>query len=65
MNPSTKIDIERIARAARIYVYNYVAAQVLAIHPVTFSRLCRENGIESPYARRRRLVRERKDHPYA
>lgn len=65
MNPSNKIEIERILRVSRIYVYNYVAAQVLGIHPVTFSRLCRENGIESPYARRQRLVRERKDPSYA
>ncbi len=53
-------DRDQIERVARIYASNEDAAQALGIVMRSFSRLCRRHGIETPYARRRRLVREAK-----
>ncbi len=50
-----KIERERVERVARIYSSNQEASQALGIVMQSFGRLCREYGIESPYARRRRL----------
>lgn len=47
-----KIEPNRIARAARIYGSNQDASRALGIAAGTFSRLCRQYGIETPYARR-------------
>ena len=52
-----KISRERVERAARIYASNKEASQALCIAVQTFGRLCRRYGIESPYDRRRRLLR--------
>ena len=54
-----KIERERVERVARIYASNQEASQALGIVMQSFGRLCREYGIETPYARRRRL-RQRK-----
>ena len=51
---------KRVERVARIYASNKDASAALGIAPGSFSRLCREYGIETPYSRRRRrLVRAR------
>ena len=50
----TGIDRERIELVARLYATNQAACQVLDIALQSFSRLCRNYGIETPYARRRR-----------
>jgi len=52
-----KIARERIERAARIYASNQDASQALGIAAGTFSRLCRQYEIETPYARRHRRRR--------
>ena len=52
-----KIAKERIERVARIYASNQDASQALGIAAGTFSRLCRQYGIETPYARRYRRRR--------
>ena len=44
-----------VARAARLYTSNTDAAAALAITLRSFSRLCRRYGIETPWARKRRL----------
>ncbi len=54
-----KIGRERVERAARIYSSNQEAGQALGIVMQSFGRLCREYGIETPYARRRRLRQRR------
>ena len=48
------IEKERIERCARIYNSNAEAARALGIAPASFGRLCRQHGIESPYARKAR-----------
>ena len=57
-----RIARERIERAARIYASNQEASQALGIAAGTFGRLCRQYGIETPYARRRRRHQLRVDH---
>jgi len=47
-----RIDRERIERVARIYSNNQDASRALGIAAGTFGRLCRQYGIETPYARR-------------
>lgn len=49
---ATKIDRERIERAARIYGSNRDAGMALGIAPGSFGRLCRRYNIETPQARR-------------
>lgn len=53
-----KISRERVKRVARIYASNKEASQALGINLRSFGRLCRRYGVESPYARRRRRLRE-------
>jgi|GEM_PF-682645 hypothetical protein len=48
------IDRVRIERVARMYASNQAAGQALGIAPRSFSRLCRQHGIETPYSRQRR-----------
>lgn len=48
---------ELVERAARVYASNQEASQALGIAMGSFGRLCRQYGIESPYARRRRRRR--------
>ncbi len=48
------IDPERIERVARMYASNDLASQAIGITARSFSRLCRQYGIETPYARKRR-----------
>lgn len=55
------ISRERIERVARLYASNQEASQALGIAMPTFGRLCRQYGVESPYARRCR--RKRQDDP--
>ena len=49
-----RIAPDRIERAARIYGSNQDASRALGIAAGTFGRLCRQYGIETPYARRHR-----------
>ena len=52
-----RIAPDRIERAARIYGSNQDASRALGIAAGTFGRLCRQYGIETPYARHcRRLA---------
>ena len=48
------IERERLERVARMYSSNEGACKALGIVNRSFSRLCRQYGIETPYARRRR-----------
>ncbi len=48
----------RVERVARMYGGNEEAARALGIAMRSFSRLCRQHDIETPYARRVRLRRE-------
>lgn len=54
-----KVDQSRVERAARLYVSNKEAGQALGIAPGSFGRLCRQYGIQTPQARRRRRWPER------
>lgn len=56
MNSIPRADIERVAR---IYKTNQDASQALGIHPKSFSRLCRQYGVETPYLRQQRRRQER------
>ena len=56
----SKIDRERIERAARIYASNQDAGLALGIAPGSFGRLCLRYGIETPQARRKRRLQERR-----
>ena len=53
-----KTDRKRVERAARIYASNKDASKALGIALGSFGRLCQQYGIETPYARRRRRLRE-------
>ena len=48
------ISPERLERCARIYPSNQEAAAALDIAPGSFSRLCRQHGIDTPQVRRRK-----------
>ena len=48
------ISRQRLERAARLYHSNEAAGRALGIVGRSFSRLCRQHGIETPYARKRR-----------
>jgi hypothetical protein len=50
MNRISKQSLERVAR---IYKSNKEASQALGLHPRSFSRLCREHNILTPYVRLR------------
>lgn len=52
-----KVNRERIERVARIYANNQDASRALGIASGTFGRLCRQYGIETPYARRNKRRR--------
>ena len=49
-----KVDQSRVERAARLYISNKEAGQALGIAAGSFGRLCRQYGIQTPQARRRR-----------
>ena len=49
---------EQMERVARIYKYNQDASQALGITLRSFGRLCRKYGIETPYCRRQRHLKE-------
>ena len=49
-----KSPIDQIERVARGFHSNQNASQALGITTQAFSRLCRQNGICTPYARMRR-----------
>ena len=49
---------DRLVRGARLYANNGDAARALGINLRSFSRLCRQHGIETPHARRLRENRE-------
>jgi len=55
-----KVNRERIERVARIYANNQEASRALGIANGTFGRLCRQYGIETPYARRHKRRRSHK-----
>ena len=48
-----KVPVEWIERAARMYNSNADASKALGIAGGTFGRLCRQYGIETPFARQR------------
>lgn len=48
-----KVPVEWIERAARVYSSNADACKALGIAGGTFGRLCRQYGIETPFARQR------------
>lgn len=52
------ISRERVERVARIYKSNQDASRALSITLRSFSRLCRKYGIETPYARHCRALRQ-------
>ena len=52
---SSGITLKQLKRVARLYYSNTEAAAVLGIAPRSFSRLCREHGIETPWVRKRHL----------
>jgi hypothetical protein len=55
-----KTSRQAVERVARIYKKNQDASQALGITLRSFSRLCHEYGIETPYARKlnnRRLLK--------
>ena len=60
-----KVSLDRVERAARIYASNKEASQALGIAAGSFGRICRQHGIETPYARRRRQHQPRKDAIYS
>ena len=49
------IRLGQLRRVARLYHKNPDAATALGLTPPSFSRLCREHGIETPLERKRRL----------
>ena len=49
-----KTPVDQIVRVARMYKSNQDASRALGISTQAFGRLCREHGIETPYARRHR-----------
>lgn len=49
---------EQVERAARLYKTNQYASEALGVVMPVFGRLCRRYGIETPYARKRRILRE-------
>ena len=53
-----KIARDRLERVARIYANNQDASRALGIAAGTFGRLCRQYGIETPYARKRRRTQK-------
>ncbi len=58
-----KVDQSRVERAARLYVSNKEAGQALGIAAGSFGRLCRQYGIQTPQARRRRHWQQRGQPP--
>ena len=54
----SSIDRERVARVARVYGNNTEASRALGIARSSFSRLCRQYGIETPYKRNLRRLQE-------
>ena len=62
----TRVDSGRLERACRMYKSNLEAAKALGINTSTLSRLCREQGIETPFARNKKAREEaRRDAPAA
>ena len=55
-----RIERERVEKVARMYASNGLAGAALGIAMRSFSRLCREYGIETPYARKRRKIQQAK-----
>ena len=53
-----KVSSQEIERVARIYNQNKDASAALGISLRYFARLCRQYGIETPYARRRRRLQD-------
>ena len=49
---------EMIVRVARMYKSNQDASKALGITLRSFGRLCRRFEVETPYAKRRRVVHE-------
>ena len=49
---------DTIVRVARMYKSNQDACSALGITLLSFGRLCWKFGVETPYAKRRRIVHE-------
>lgn len=52
---------EGLERVCRLYHTNSDAAVALGVARGSLARACRRHGIETPYARRRRQIREAKE----
>ena len=48
-----RISRDRVERVARMYSDNQAAGAALGIAPGSFSRLCKQYGIQTPPARRK------------
>lgn len=48
-----RVNKQALERVARIYKSNKEASQAIGLHPRSFSRLCRQHGILTPYVRQR------------
>ena len=51
MSQMNRVNKEALERVARIYKSNKDASQAVGLHPRSFSRLCRQHGIVTPYVR--------------
>ena len=56
-----KVLLEEAERVAQIYKTNSDASSALGVTSGSFTRICREYGIETPYARGRRVRKECSD----
>ena len=52
------IERERVERVARLYATSQDASRALGITIRSFDRLCQRYGIETPYTRKLRRLRE-------
>lgn len=50
----TRVDPQRLRQAARMYRSVTDAASAVGINRATFTRLCKEHGIATPWQRRSR-----------
>ena len=54
-----RVTEEELQRVTRLYKSNKEASIALGIHSGTFSRLCRQHGILTPYVRKQQARRDR------
>ena len=56
-----KVSSDEVERSARLYNSNKEASEALGIHQGSFARACRKLGIETPYARRMRIRKHKRE----